>query len=84
MPFGTGLQYSISRGWPVHGRHYTQRIVNLLMQGCARGAYLQLRAQLWVLICVNFQDSDSVTKVIIHLQLTLVAEAMYARHVQTQ
>ena len=54
------------------------------MQGCAQEAYLQLRAQLWVLICVDLQDSDSVTKVIIHLQLTLVAEAMYARHIQTQ
>ena len=47
------------------------------MQGCVQGAYLQLRAQLWVLICVNLKDSDSVTKVIVHLQQTLLSEAMY-------
>jgi hypothetical protein len=43
-------------------------LLNLLMQGCVQGAYLQLRAQLWVLICVDLQDSDSVPKVIIDLQ----------------
>ena len=36
--------------------------------------YLQLRAQVWVLICVNFYNPDVIPKLIIDLQEKLLSQ----------